>query len=391
MDRDYIKLCAEMAYNEVIIEAVLNEEVLQEDASSIKEKIRKLINGFITFCKSIKNKIINFIKNKILHFKNKENEINNENISDKNDQSISDDFVKAVNDKKITRIKIMLKDSLLYDKSFESFNKMLNYLNNNLSESIFQNHDNEEFLPSDKWNEDYLNEQLVKLINNFSKERVQLIKQIIKKIYFDQKHEAASIYSSSSNPINWNYIYSQLYSDLVNSIDNGLTNLNNFYLYIIKEISDILSNKYTKSQYDEIVTKIKNKASLLYFYNGKIGSEEIVESILSDNPGNTIKQVFDKFVNQNKNNNSEINIKGSIEDSAFNLLIKRIENLSEPKESDFIKVFDKEDMDQFALTYIKDIFNLYNTVYKNFIQYYIKISSIIFIIIEGVRFNKFQR
>lgn len=68
MDREYIQLCAEMAYNDTIVESMLNEEVLQEGA--ITEKIKKLASGFINAIKTLFGKVFEFLTGLINKIKN---------------------------------------------------------------------------------------------------------------------------------------------------------------------------------------------------------------------------------------------------------------------------------------------------------------------------------
>ena len=77
MDKQYIQLCAEMAYNEVIMESVLNEnsEVLSEVSAAelfniAKEKISKIGESFLTAIKTLANKILGFIRDLLNKIKN---------------------------------------------------------------------------------------------------------------------------------------------------------------------------------------------------------------------------------------------------------------------------------------------------------------------------------
>ena len=44
-------------------------------------------------------------------------------------------------------------------------------------------HDGEVFKTSAEWDEDYLNEQMVAVVNNFSAERIDLLKKMVRKLY----------------------------------------------------------------------------------------------------------------------------------------------------------------------------------------------------------------
>lgn len=96
--------------------------------------------------------------------------------------AISDEYKKAVIDNKITRVRIMLKDSLLLDPTGREFDEMLKYVEGSIPDFI-DVHDGEIFKTSDEWNEDYMNDQMVTIVNNFSSERAEHLKKIVNKLY----------------------------------------------------------------------------------------------------------------------------------------------------------------------------------------------------------------
>lgn len=93
--------------------------------------------------------------------------------------AVSKDFIEAVEQKKITKVRIMMKDNLLIDTSFKSFDEMLDYAQKSIPELVVA-HDGETSKPQPDWDEDYLNEQMVAVVNNFSNERINLLKKMIK-------------------------------------------------------------------------------------------------------------------------------------------------------------------------------------------------------------------
>lgn len=97
--------------------------------------------------------------------------------------AITNDFTQAVQDKKIIRIRIMLKDSLLIDPTSLSFDEMEKYaLESGIN--LYDNHDGESLNYNlDSWNENFLNIQMVKVVSNFSKERIELLKMMVKHLY----------------------------------------------------------------------------------------------------------------------------------------------------------------------------------------------------------------
>lgn len=73
MDKEYIKLCAELAYNDVIIESVLLED---SDDNSILDKIKSFFEMIKKVISSVANKIQTFIMDKVKEFKKKVEQIN---------------------------------------------------------------------------------------------------------------------------------------------------------------------------------------------------------------------------------------------------------------------------------------------------------------------------
>ena len=94
--------------------------------------------------------------------------------------ALSDDFKDAVSQDKKTKVRIMMKDSLLLDPTGATFDEMANYA---VKPGFMDEHDGEVFKTSAEWDEDYLNEQMVAVVNNFSAERIDLLKKIVKKLY----------------------------------------------------------------------------------------------------------------------------------------------------------------------------------------------------------------
>lgn len=97
--------------------------------------------------------------------------------------ALTEEFIEAVGNGKKTRVRIMLKDIMLVDPSLKTFNEMLTYAEKNLSD-IYDEHDGEELISdSTEWDKDYMNQQMVAVVTNFSKERIALLEEIVKKLY----------------------------------------------------------------------------------------------------------------------------------------------------------------------------------------------------------------
>lgn len=94
--------------------------------------------------------------------------------------ALTQEFISAVSQGNLLRVKIMLKDSLLVDTSFEQFNEMIAYTRSrSLDIWISDNDDDEVFSNSP----DDLNAILAGLVNNFSHRRVNHLKGMITLIY----------------------------------------------------------------------------------------------------------------------------------------------------------------------------------------------------------------
>lgn len=100
--------------------------------------------------------------------------------------AITKEFVEAVENGKLLRVRIMLKDILLVDPTATKFEEMECFANSKIR-NLYDEHD-DEILKYDvtAWEEDYLNEQMVNVVNNFSKKRVKLLKEMVRHIYYDK-------------------------------------------------------------------------------------------------------------------------------------------------------------------------------------------------------------
>lgn len=113
--------------------------------------------------------------------------------------AITKEFVEAVENGKLLRVRIMLKDILLVDPTATKFEEMESYANSKIG-NLYDEQD-EEKLNYDVtcWDEDYLNEQMVNVVNNFSKERIALLKDMVRYIYRDKVQKIRNEESSSQN------------------------------------------------------------------------------------------------------------------------------------------------------------------------------------------------
>ena len=129
--------------------------------------------------------------------------------------AITNEFVEAVQSENIMRVRIMLKDSLLLDPTSGQFQEMEQYAMKQLG-NIYTEHDGEKLnFDVTSWNEDYLNQQMVAVIGCFSKERVELLKSMVRFLY-DKKQirsvrkQARLMYRAISPGNKWGVEYQLL-------------------------------------------------------------------------------------------------------------------------------------------------------------------------------------
>lgn len=111
--------------------------------------------------------------------------------------AISSEYAQAVRDNNKLRVRIMLKDSLLIDKSFRLFEEMQEYaLDQEVNPWVGVD------IPLERtekpWTEDTMNYELTALVNDFTKEHVSYIKEIIADLYksdiaFPEKHNTYDV------------------------------------------------------------------------------------------------------------------------------------------------------------------------------------------------------
>ena len=103
--------------------------------------------------------------------------------------AISQEFKKAVDSKKLVRVRIMLKDSLLVDPTLDQFDQMEKYAASVLDD-LYVPHDGTSLnFDIASWNEDYLNEQMVAVVSIFSKERIDLMKSMVRQMYKEKANK----------------------------------------------------------------------------------------------------------------------------------------------------------------------------------------------------------
>lgn len=112
--------------------------------------------------------------------------------------ALSKDFISAVEEGNALRVKLMLKNSLLIDSTCQEFEHMFSYANERIP-NLIDKHDGEIFKGSTEWDEEYYNAQTVKIVNNFSKERIDLMKNMVQKLYAKNSGNSSTVSNADSH------------------------------------------------------------------------------------------------------------------------------------------------------------------------------------------------
>lgn len=93
--------------------------------------------------------------------------------------TLTNTFYDAVSSGKLRRVRIMMKDSLLNDPSFTEFNEMLNAARN--MKELYDDHDGRVLnYEKSSWTDHYMNELMVQVVGNFSRDRIDLLKKVVR-------------------------------------------------------------------------------------------------------------------------------------------------------------------------------------------------------------------
>jgi len=87
-------------------------------------------------------------------------------------------FYDAVTQKDTLSVRIMMKDALLVDYTGRSFDAMSKHAASRLPD-LYDSHNGEVFKDKSEWNDDYMNRQMVRVVDNFSRERIDHLKAIV--------------------------------------------------------------------------------------------------------------------------------------------------------------------------------------------------------------------
>lgn len=100
--------------------------------------------------------------------------------------AITNEFKNAVKENNTRMVRIMIKDSLVIDPTFKESAEMLALAEPVLID-LYDEHNGENLdFSTSHWNKEYMDKQMVQIIFNFSKERLELLKKICKYLYQDR-------------------------------------------------------------------------------------------------------------------------------------------------------------------------------------------------------------
>lgn len=93
--------------------------------------------------------------------------------------ALTDAFYQAVQSGNVRRVRIMMTDSLLVDPAFAEFNAMEKAASSMVG--LYDEHDGKEFVEDHNiWNDDYMDKVMTKVLFNFSHERIEHLKEVVR-------------------------------------------------------------------------------------------------------------------------------------------------------------------------------------------------------------------
>lgn len=114
-------------------------------------------------------------------------------------------FYEAVNSGNVRCVRIMMKDSLLVDPSFTEFKEMEKVAAS--MNGLYDSHDGSGFEENDiNWDDKYMDKQMVKLISNFSHERISHVKDVVRHLRPVARTTQQSTSTRTSSSINRTHI-----------------------------------------------------------------------------------------------------------------------------------------------------------------------------------------
>lgn len=117
--------------------------------------------------------------------------------------ALTNAFYEAVSSGSIRRVRIMMKDSLLVDPTFTEFNEMQKEASK--LNGLYDKYDGRPFNENrETWNDSYMNKLMVQVVGNFSHERIEHLKKVVR--YLRPVSKKVTETHSSNIKNNRNYI-----------------------------------------------------------------------------------------------------------------------------------------------------------------------------------------
>jgi len=93
--------------------------------------------------------------------------------------ALTNAFYEAVQSGNVRRVRIMMQDSLLVDPTFTEFNAMEKAASSMVG--LYDEHDGKDLIEDrNMWNDDYMDKVMVKVLSNFSHERIDHLKEVVR-------------------------------------------------------------------------------------------------------------------------------------------------------------------------------------------------------------------
>ena len=94
--------------------------------------------------------------------------------------TVEESIKKEISQGTIKGIRIMMKNSLLEDPTFSEF-AVMEELTRDV-DGLYDLHDKREFQPESAWDDDYMDREMVRVVGNFSHERIKHLKKVVEKL-----------------------------------------------------------------------------------------------------------------------------------------------------------------------------------------------------------------
>ena len=93
--------------------------------------------------------------------------------------ALTNAFYEAVQSGNVRRVRIMMQDSLLVDPTFNEFSAMEKAASSMIG--LYDEHDGKELIEDrNLWNDGYMDKVMVKVLSNFSHERIDHLKEVVR-------------------------------------------------------------------------------------------------------------------------------------------------------------------------------------------------------------------